>query len=261
MKLAANLSLMYSEWQFIDRLGAAAQDGFEAVECMFPYVVQADQLKTVGEQWGLDWALINAPCGDWAAGDRGLACYAHRQDEFRESIHLAAQYAQTLGVRSVHVLAGTLPLTADETVRREAWQIYQTNMAWVADNMADLPINWLVEPINTRDVPGYLLNTQAQAHGLVQQLNRPNLGVQMDLYHCQIVEGDVVRKLEDYLPTGRVKHIQIAGVPERHEPNRSELSYPRVFECLKTLGYQGYVGCEYRPQAGTREGLGWRRMC
>ncbi|HEX4843620.1 MAG TPA: TIM barrel protein [Limnobacter sp.] len=261
MRLAANLSLMYTEWPFEERVAAAAQDGFEAVECMFPYASEAGRLKALAAQHGLQWVLINAPCGNWDLGDRGLACFADRQDEFRDAIHLAAHYAHTLGAPCVHVLAGALPPHADASAHSEAWRAYQTNMAWVADTMAHLPITWLVEPINSRDVPGYLVNTQAQAHALVEQLNRPNLGVQMDLYHCQIVEGDVVRKLECYMPSGRVKHIQIAGVPERHEPNRSELSYPRVFECLSALGYRGYIGCEYRPQAGTREGLGWRRMC
>ncbi|HEX4879330.1 MAG TPA: 2-oxo-tetronate isomerase [Limnobacter sp.] len=260
MKLAANLSLMYGEWAFVERIAEAAQDGFEAVECMFPYHVPAEQLKTHSDLHGLRWALINAPAGDWAAGDRGLACLAHRRDEFREAIDQAAYYAQALAVPCVHVLAGALHPGADAKARDAAWNTYQDNLTWVADTMADVPVTWLVEPINTRDVPGYLLNTQAQAHALVQDLNRSNLGVQMDLYHCQIVEGDVVRKLEHYLPTGRVKHIQIAGVPERHEPSRSELNYPRVFECLKAMGYQGHVGCEYRPQAGTRAGLGWRRM-
>ncbi|WP_370261572.1 hydroxypyruvate isomerase family protein [Limnobacter sp.] len=258
MKLAANLSLMYTEWAFVDRIAAAAEDGFKHVECMFPYECAPEQLQSATNRAGVDWLLINAPCGNWSGGDRGLACLPNRRDEFKEAAYRAAEYALALRVPHVHVLAGVVNGQPHEPSIEDAWACYEDNLRWLCREMAHLPIVWLIEPINTRDVPGYLLNTQAQAHAMVMRIDAPNLGVQMDLYHCQIMEGDVIRKLEAYLPTGRVKHIQIAGVPERHEPDLSELHYPRVFECLQALAYQGGVGCEYRPKQGTRAGLHWR---
>ncbi|MCQ8895664.1 TIM barrel protein [Limnobacter humi] len=258
MKLAANLSLMYSEWAFEDRIQAAAEDGFEWVECMFPYEVSADRLARRARQHQVRWALINAPAGNWAAGDRGLAVFANRRVEFRQAIQQAVDYAECLDVGLVHVLAGALPAQASDAQWAEARACYRENLDWLLKNTEHCPdITWLVEPINTRDVPGYLLTTQEEAHALVQTFNSPRLKVQMDLYHCQIMQGDVIKRLQAHLPSGRVGHIQIAGVPERHEPSLSELDYTRVFEVLHALGYSGRIGCEYRPMAGTRAGLAW----
>ncbi|HEY1059790.1 MAG TPA: TIM barrel protein [Limnobacter sp.] len=258
MKLAANISLMYTEWAFEDRIQAAADDGFEWVECMFPYVVPADRLMDLARQTGVRWALINAPAGDWDAGDRGLAALPNRKAEFQQAIYKAIDYAARMQVNKVHVLAGALPMDAAAPDLQAAWACYRENLAWLLQTTEQVPdLTWLIEPINTRDVPGYLLTTQEAAHALVQDFNSPRLKVQMDLYHCQIMQGDILKRIQASLATGRVGHIQIAGVPERHEPDLSELDYSRVFEALHALNYTGQIGCEYRPRAGTRAGLGW----
>mgnify|MGYP006164072851 FL=1 len=258
MKLAANLSWLYTECDFPDRLRACAEDGFRYVECMFPYDHSARSLRDSANAAGVRWVLINAYAGNWAKGDRGLAASLSRRDEFKRSIEQAAEYARVLGVCKVHVLAGLADLK-DPTAVERAWNCYSENLAWLADEMKDEAIDWLIEPINRFDVPGYLLTTQAAAHELLIQLNKPNLGVQMDLYHCQRVEGRAIEMLAELLPTGRIKHLQIAGVPNRDEPSSTagELDYSQVFKQLATLGYQGHIGCEYRPKAATRDGLGW----
>lgn len=256
MKLAANLSWLYTEFDFLDRLQACAEDGFRHAECMFPYEYSAELLRDKALEARVQWVLINAPAGSWADGDRGLAVELARRDEFKRSIELAARYATTLGVRKVHVLAGVVNLN-DEKALRAAWDCYEENLLWLASSMQGEPIDWLIEPINRFDVPGYLLDQQADAHELLIRLNRANLGVQMDLYHCLRTEGEVLNALSQYLPTGRVKHMQLAGVPGRDEPGAEE--YAQVSALLKTLGYNGHMGCEYRPNAGTRDGLGWIR--
>ncbi len=258
MRWAANLSWLYTEWPFKERFAAAAQDGFKAVECMFPYEHDARELKALADEQGLQWVLINAPAGQWELGDRGLACIPARQDEFRSSIDTALTTANTLGVKCVHVLAGTMN-DSNPIESAYAWDCYRQNLCWLAQQTKQEPITWLIEPINRRDIPGYLLHTQEQAHALLQEINADNLGVQMDLYHCQVAQGDVVRRIQRYLPTGRVKHIQIAGAPERHEPDHSELDYAFVFQMLRELGYDGHIGLEYRPRQGTRKGLEWVR--
>lgn len=256
MKLAANLSWLYTEFDFLDRLDACAEDGFQYAECMFPYAYSAELLRNKAGEAGVQWVLINAPAGEWANGDRGLAVDLARRDEFKRSIEQAARYATTLSVRKVHVLAGLVNLN-DEKALRSAWDCYEENLLWLANSMQGEPIEWLIEPINRFDVPGYLLNLQADAHELLNRLNRANLGVQMDLYHCLRTEGEVLNALGHYLPTGCVKHIQLAGVPRRDEPGIED--YAQVYSLLRTLGYRGHIGCEYRPKAGTREGLGWIR--
>ncbi len=268
MRLAANLSWLYTELDFPDRLQACSEDGFRHAECMFPYDYSATLLREKADSAGVSWVLINAPAGDWAAGDRGLAAYPERRDEFRRSAELAARYAQVLGVQKIHVLAGLVDLENQDAVTK-AWACYENNLLWLADTMKNEPIDWLIEPINRFDIPGYLLAEQATAHELVNRLGQPNLGVQMDLYHCQRVEGNALTALAQYLPTGRVRHLQIAGVPEREEPQCDasacawekgvSLNYAEVYQQLLALGYSGTVGCEYRPKASTREGLGWIR--
>lgn len=256
MKLAANLSWLYTEFDFPDRLHACAQDGFRHAECMFPYDYPAELLRDKALEAGVQWVLINAPAGDWTKGDRGLACSPARRDEFRHSIERAVNCATVLGVRKVHVLAGVLNSSEGQSAQA-AWDCYEENLLWLAGTMSAEPIDWLIEPINHFDVPGYLLSRQADAHELLIRLNKPNLGVQMDLYHCLRTEGEVLKALSDYLPTGRVKHMQLAGVPNRDEPGAEV--YAPVCAHLKMLGYNGHMGCEYRPKAGTRDGLGWIR--
>jgi len=255
-RFAANLSLMYGEHSFLDRFAAARADGFDAVEFLFPYEHAPQVLADLLAAHGLRQVLFNASPGHWAAGDRGLACMPGREAEFQNTIGQALDYAQALACPRVHVMAGVVPEGAD---RAPLQTTYLRNLAWAAQRAADVAVELLIEPINRRDMPGYFLNRQDHAHAVVTELGAPNLKVQMDLYHCQIVEGDVATKLRQYLPTGRVGHMQIAGVPDRHEPDDGELNYPYLLELIDSLGYAGYVGCEYRPRAGTSAGLGWLR--
>ena len=249
---AANLTMMYTEHAFLDRFAAAAKDGFEAVEYLFPYDFSADEIKARLDTNGLTQALFNAPPGDWAAGERGIASLPGRQDEFRRSVDTALGYARVLGNRKLHVMAGLLG--ADQS-RAEHRDVYLGNLAYAAQAAQAEDIMIVIEPINTRDMPGFFLNRQDEAQAICAEVGAPNLKVQFDCYHCQIVEGDLAVKLKRDM--AGIGHIQIAGVPERHEPDTGELNYPYLLELIDTLGYDGYVGCEYRPRAGTSEGLGW----
>lgn len=253
MRLAANISMMYNEWAFLDRPAKARQDGFRFIECMFPYEHTLGEWVEHTERADIGFVLINASAGQWQKGERGLAVEPANRDRFRMSIEQALQYAKGLNVKQVHVLAG---LAAQDKFGL-AKDCYLSNLSWLCEQTINEGIFWNIEPINTRDVPDYFLTSQTQAHEIVKSINSPCLKVQMDLYHCQIMEGDVVTKLNEFLPTQRVGHIQIAGVPERHEPDMSELNYERIFSELTKLNYGGYIGCEYRPKRSTREGLGW----
>jgi hydroxypyruvate isomerase len=254
-RFAANLSLMYTEHGFLDRFAAAAADGFRAVEYLFPYAFARDEIADRLKTHGLRQVLFNAPPGDFDAGERGLACLPGREEEFRRGFaDQAVPYAKALGCPRVHVMAGLAPAGAERAALRAT---YLANLAWAAGEAAAAGLDVLIEPINTRDIPGYFLNRQEEAHAIVQEVGAPNLKVQMDLYHCQIVEGDLAMKLRQYLPTGRVGHLQIAGVPERHEPDVGEVNYAYLFELVDRLEFTGHLGCEYRPRAGTSAGLGW----
>ncbi|WKB50998.1 2-oxo-tetronate isomerase [Eleftheria terrae] len=259
-RFAANLSMLYPEHAFLDRFAAAAQDGFEAVECLFPYAHPAAEVASRLAANGLQQVLINAPPGDWEQGERGLACLPGRQDDFRRSIEAALDYAAALSCPRVHVMAGRMPPGADRAALQD---LYVANLTWAAGQAASAGCGLNIEPINLRDMPGYFLNRQDHAHEIVALVGAQALSVQMDLYHCQIVEGDISTQLRRWLPGGRVAHLQIAGVPDRHEPDIGELHYPWLFELIDALGYAGWIGCEYRPRAGsepggTRRGLGWR---
>jgi 2-dehydrotetronate isomerase len=269
-KFAANLSMMYPELPFLDRFEAAAKDGFKAVEYLFPYAYEATELAARLEENGLQQVLFNAPPGGidaasidraWANGDKGTACIPGREEEFRAGFALALTYARELACPRVHVMAGLLP----ENVSRETAQAtYIANLKWAVNVAVKEGVDVLIEPINTRDIPRFFLNRQDDAHSMVEAIGAANLKVQMDLYHCQIVEGDVAMKIRRYLPTGRVGHFQIAGVPERHEPNIGEVNYPYLFDVIDELGYEGWIGCEYRPKrggevGGTSAGLTWLR--
>jgi hydroxypyruvate isomerase len=253
-KFAANLSMMYTEHPFLERFGAAARDGFRGVEFLFPYAHDARELRALLDAHGLAQALFNAPPGDWERGERGLASIPGREEEFRRSVGTALEYARVLGNRCVHVMAGLIAPDADRARHRA---VYVGNLAWAAREARPLGITIVIEPINTRDIPGFFLNRQDEAHAVCREAAEPNLKVQMDLYHCQIVEGDLAVKLRRYV--NDVAHIQIAGVPERHEPDLGEVNYPYLFALLDQLGYEGWVGCEYRPTAGTSDGLGWMK--
>ena len=264
-RFAANLSMLYNEHGFLDRFAAAAADGFQAVEYLFPYAFDAQELKQRLADHGLQQVLFNAPPGNWDGGERGLACLPGREDEFKRGVEQALQYAQALSCPRVHLMAGLAPAGV-ERARLQA--TYEANLAWAAPLAASAGRDLLIEPINTRDIPGFFLNRQDEAHRIVQAIGAPNLKVQMDLYHLQIVEGDVAMKIRQYLPTGRVGHIQIAGVPQRHEPDVGELHHPYLFEVIAEVsaacGWDGWVGCEYRPArgavaGGTSAGLGWMK--
>lgn len=262
-RFAANLSFLYTELAFLDRFEAAARDGFEAVEYLFPYAWPAQELAARLRAHGLKQVLFNAPAGGgdaasiagaWDSGSRGLACLVGREAEFRQGMALALDYAKVLQCPRIHVMAG---LVAPDAEPYAAQAVYHSNLRWAAAQAHEQGVEVLIEPINSRDMPGYFLTRQQQAHDIVQQLSAPNLKVQMDLYHCQIMEGDLATRLRTYLPSGRVGHLQIAGVPERHEPDTGEVHYPFLFELLDALDYSGWVGCEYRPAGATSEGLTW----
>jgi hydroxypyruvate isomerase len=256
-RFAANLSMMYVEHPFLDRFAAAAADGFDAVEFMFPYEHPASDIASRLTDNGLALVLMNGPPGDAAAGERGLAILADRRDEFRRGIlDKALPYALALKCPHLHVMAGLMPAGSERAALRAT---YVDNLAWAAREAAAVGIEVLIEPINTRDIPGFFLNRQDDAHRIVEAVGAPNLKVQMDLYHCQIVEGDVAMKIRQYLPTGHVGHFQIAGVHDRHEPDLGEVNYPYLFDLVDQLGWAGHIGCEYRPRAGTTAGLGWLR--
>ncbi|OJA77649.1 hydroxypyruvate isomerase [Burkholderia ubonensis] len=251
-RFAANLSMMYNEYAFLERFAAAAHDGFKAVEYLFPYNFAAEDIREHLDQHGLTQALFNAPPGDWAAGERGIASLPGREDEFRRSIDTALDYARVLGNTKLHVMAGLIAPGQDRARHRAT---YVANLAHAAQAAFAHGITILVEPINQRDMPGYFISRQDDAHAICAEVRAPNLKVQFDCYHCQIVEGDLAMKLKrDFTGIG---HIQIAGVPERHEPDLGELNYPYLFDLIDALGYDGWIGCEYRPKAGTSNGLGW----
>lgn len=253
-RLAANLTMMYTEHPFLDRYAAAARDGFSGVEFLFPYEFAAAELKSRLEEHGLTQALFNAPPGDWAAGERGIASLPGREGEFERGFDQALEYAAALGNRSLHVMAGLIRPEQDRAAHREA---YLKNLAAAARAAASAGITVVIEPINTRDIPGFFLNRQDEAQAVCAEVGAANLKVQFDIYHCQIVEGDIAMKLQRDM--AGIGHIQIAGVPDRHEPDLGELNYPYLFERIDALGYAGWIGCEYRPKAGTSAGLGWAR--
>ncbi|WP_323120184.1 2-oxo-tetronate isomerase [Burkholderia alba] len=253
-RFAANLSMMYPEHAFLDRFAAAARDGFNAVEYLFPYEFPAAELKARLDASGLDQALFNAPPGDWAAGERGLASLPSREDEFRRALDTALGYARVLGNDTLHVMAGLIAPGQDRAKHRDT---YLRNLAHAAQAARADGVTIVIEPINPRDIPGFFLNRQDDAQAICREVGAPNLKVQFDCYHCQIVEGDLAMKLKRDI--AGIGHIQIAGVPERHEPDLGELNYPYLFALIDALGYDGWIGCEYRPHAGTSEGLGWLR--
>ncbi|MFJ9588389.1 2-oxo-tetronate isomerase [Streptomyces acidicola] len=257
-RFAANLSMMYTEHDFLDRFAAASADGFDAVEYLFPYAYEASELRRRLDDHGLRQVLFNAPPGAWESGERGIAALPGREAEVRSGIDRALEYAAALDCPRVHVMAGLVRPDATPKELAEHHDTYLANLARAAERAAAVGVDILVEPINGRDMPGYFLSRQAEAHAVVQEVGAANLKVQLDLYHCQIVEGDLTTTLRRDLPTGRVGHLQIAGVPDRHEPDSGELDVSHLFGVVDELGFDGWIGCEYIPRAGTSEGLGWR---
>lgn len=252
-KFAANLSFMFADAPFSERFPRAAAAGFKGVEFMFPYAWPAAEVAGWLRESGLEMVLFNLPPGDWEGGDRGLACDPGHRAEFAESVELAAAYAEALGCRRLHCLAGLTPGgVAADAVRAT----YVANLRLAADRLATVGATVMIEPINSRiDMPGYWLDTPAKAFDLLAEIERPNVLVQYDLYHAQIMAGDLARTLEANLPN--IGHVQIADNPGRHEPGTGEINYPFLFARLDALGYAGWVGCEYKPKAGTEAGLAW----
>ncbi|HEY5306934.1 MAG TPA: 2-oxo-tetronate isomerase [Casimicrobiaceae bacterium] len=254
-RFAANLTFLFNEVPFLERFAEAAQAGFRAVEFAFPYEYQAKELAARVKSLKLDVVLFNMPPGDWDAGDRGLASLPGREHEFAAGVSSALRFAQMLGCPRLHVMAGNLPPGADQDERERRLRIFVRNLRYACQEAAQQKVTVLIEPINPRDMPNYLLNTQKDAHAIREEVGLPNLRVQMDLYHAQIVEGDLTEKIRRWLP--HIGHFQIAGVPGRNEPDVGEVNYTWVFRLLDELKYDGWVGCEYRPTQTTAAGLGW----
>jgi 2-dehydrotetronate isomerase len=251
-KFAANLSTLFTEYPFLERFSAAADVGFKAVEYLFPYEFPPSTIARHLTQNGLTQALFNFPAGNWEAGDRGLAALPQRKREFHSSIAIAMEYAAVTHVKRLHVMSGLA--RSDDA---EAARSYRENVAYAADSCARHGVDVLIEPINGRDMPGYFLGNFQAAASLIRELGRPNLKLQFDIYHRQILHGDVLTALVEFFPI--IGHIQIASVPNRNEPNTGELNDDHILAELDRLGYSGYVGCEYRPAGRTAEGLKWIR--
>jgi hydroxypyruvate isomerase len=253
-KFAANLSMMFTEVPFPERFAAAAKAGFKAVEFLFPYDYPAADVARWLKDSGLKSALFNLPPGDFAAGERGIASIPGREQEFQDGVAKALEYAAVMGTQTLHAMAGLLPEGADYETHRAT---YIDNIWYAARALAEKGLTLVIEPINTRDIPGYFLNYQDEAHDIRKEIGEPNLKVQMDFYHAQIMEGDLSMTLKNNFEG--VGHIQIASVPARHEPDEGEVNYPHLYQLLDELGYEGWIGCEYRPRGKTEDGLGWFR--
>ncbi|MDR5865463.1 hydroxypyruvate isomerase [Halomonas koreensis] len=251
-KFAANLSMLFTEVDFLDRFQAAAEAGFKGVEYLFPYDFEAAEIKQRLDDNGLSQVLFNLPAGDWGAGERGIACHPDRVEEFRAGVDRAIEYAKVLGNTQVNCLAGIQPEGVSDD---QARQTLVDNLRFAADKLEAAGILLIAEPINTRDIPGFFLNRTEQALALFDEVGSSNLKLQYDIYHMQIMEGDLAPTIEKHFD--RIAHVQLADNPGRHEPGTGEINYPFLFAHLDRLGYQGWIGCEYKPQAGTREGLGW----
>lgn len=249
-RFAANLTMMFNEVGFMDRFSAAAKAGFDAVEYLFPYAFDAGQIAAALQRDGLTQALFNLPPGDWDGGERGLAALPDRQQDFRESVKIALSYAAVTGVGRVHMMSG-LADRAD----RAAQKAYYESLEFLCDAAGVSGLDVLIEPINSRDMPGYFLNDFNYAADLIASIDLPNLKLQFDIYHRQIIHGDVLMGLRQMMPI--IGHVQIAAVPLRNEPGTGELDDFRILREMDALGYAGFVGCEYRPAGDTVTGLNW----
>ena len=251
-RFAANLSMLFTEVDFLDRFAAAADAGFSGVEYLFPYDYPAEQIKAQLDANKLQQVLFNLPAGDWAAGERGIACDPSRVEEFRAGVDKAIAYAQVLGNRQINCLAGIRPQGHDcATIK----QTFVDNLKYAAGKLEAAGIRLVMEMINTRDIPGFYLNNTQQALEIREAVGSANLYLQYDIYHMQIMEGDLARTVESNLAV--INHVQLADNPGRNEPGTGEINYRFLFEHLDRIGYQGWVGCEYKPKTTTAAGLGW----
>ncbi|QCO05838.1 hydroxypyruvate isomerase [Azospirillum argentinense] len=252
-RFAANLTMLYGEHAFLDRFAAAARDGFSGVEYLFPYAYPTEELAERLRRYGLTQVLHNLPAGDWEAGERGIAVLPDRVGEFQDGVGRAIDYATALGCAQVNCLVGKTPadIPADVVERT-----LLDNLSFAARALKAAGLRLLIEPVNTRDIPGFHLRTTAQAERVMDAAGSDNLYVQYDVYHMQIMEGDLVPTIQRLLP--KIAHVQIADNPGRNEPGTGEINYPFVFDAIDRLGYEGWIGCEYKPTAGTSAGLSWR---
>jgi len=254
LKFSANLSFLYQEVGFLDRFAAAAKDGFGAVEYLGPYAETPEAVAKALRDNGLVQALFNVPSGNWAGGERGIACLPDRVDEFRTGVRTALDYAAALNCPKVNVISGLVPPGVDLKVLEDT---LVENLKFAADLCAKAGVKLLIEPINTRDIPGFFLTTTKQAEAILDRVGSPNLYIQYDVYHMQVMEGDLIptyTRLKD-----RIAHIQVADNPGRNEPGTGEINYPFVLGEIARLGYDGWIGCEYKPKNGTTAGLGWMK--
>ncbi|MBB3463191.1 2-oxo-tetronate isomerase [Rhizobium sp. BK377] len=253
-KFSANLSFLYQDLAFLDRFAAAAKDGFGALEYLGPYAEPKEKVADALQANGLKQALFNVPSGDWAGGERGIACLPDRIEEFRSGISLALDYAKALACPQVNVISGLVPDGADLATLEK---VLVENLKYAAERAADAGVKLLIEPINLRDIPGFFLSNTDHAERILEKVGSDNLYIQYDFYHMQIMQGDLIptfTRLQD-----RIAHVQIADNPGRNEPGTGEINYGFILSELDRLGYDGWVGCEYKPKAGTSEGLGWMK--
>jgi 2-dehydrotetronate isomerase len=251
INLSANISFMFLELPFLDRIAAAGRAGFKAVECHFPYEFSIPVLRKALTKAGVKLTGINTEPGDMAAGDWGLACDPKKRSAFRAGVKLALKYAVALEVPTIHVMAGMV----SDAERKKARKTYMANMAWAAEAAKIVGKVIVSEPLNTRDKPGYFINRSDDVAEMIREIGHPHLKLMFDIYHVQVMEGDITKRLERHFPI--IGHIQIAATPTRFEPDEGELDHRHIFATLERLGYKGYVGCEYKPRGKTEDGLGW----
>ena len=251
-RFAANLTMLFTELPFLDRFDAAARAGFQAVEFLFPYAFEANDIKARLDANGLQLVLHNLPAGDWDAGERGIACHPDRVEEFRAGVERAIAYAQTLGVKQLNCLVGKAPAGVPDSVLRET---LVANLRHAAARLKAAGLRLLVEPINNYDIPGFYLSRTQQALDLLDEVGADNAFVQYDIYHAQRTEGELAATLQKHL--ARIGHVQLADNPGRNEPGTGEINYAFLFRHLDRIGYDGWVGCEYKPASTTEAGLGW----
>ena len=251
-KFAANLTMLFNELPFLDRFAAAKSAGFTGVEFLFPYDFEKVVLREKLDRYGLSQVLHNLPAGDWAAGERGIAVLPDRVAEFRAGVERAIDYAQALDCRQLNCLVGIAPAGIEtETLR----QVLVGNLRFAADALARHNIRLLIEPINTRDIPGFFLSRTQQAQDLIADVGSDNLFIQYDIYHMQVMEGDLAPTIRKHFD--RIAHIQLADNPGRNEPGTGEINFPYLFRYLDEIGYAGWIGCEYKPKTATDQSLEW----
>ena len=252
-KLAANLTMLFTELPFLERFGAAANAGFRGVEFLFPYAFEANAIAAQLKEHQLELVLHNLPAGNWEAGERGIACHPDRIAEFREGVDQAILYAGALGVKQLNCLVGIMP---PDVTREQAQRTLVVNLAYAAAKLKAAGIKLLIEPINTFDIPGFFLSRTSQAAALIREVGSDNLFIQYDIYHMQRMEGEIAATIKGNLDL--IAHVQLADNPGRNEPGTGELNYRFLFAHLDAIGYRGWIGCEYKPKAATADGLGWR---